>query len=306
MSMPPIFDLQPGTVEEALTYSSTALDSSEVFFGHGTDNAWDEAVQLVLTVAGISLDSDRSVLSQTLDGTMTERINQLLHRRIVERTPLPYLLQRAWFAGLELHCDERAIIPRSPIAELIQSDFKPWYTGPGPRRVLDLCCGGGAIGLAVAHYFSDVSVDLVDADRSALALCRDNRALLNVDERARVIQSNLFDEIPDENYDIILCNPPYVDAVDLADMPAEYLREPELSLGSGSDGLDLTHRILAQAGHHLRDAGLLVLEVGNSWPALEQCYSQVPFTWLEFEHGGEGVFVMTAQEWQKYGSSWRE
>lgn len=292
----------PGTIGEALDYCSAALEQSDVFFGHGTDNAWDEAVQLVLSVAGLPLDSDDGVLPLPLQPADLARIESLLRARIEDHTPLPYLLGKAWFAGLEFHSDPRAIIPRSPIAELILNDFQPWYNGPAPRRVLDLCCGGGCIGLAVAHYFPDVQVDLLDIDAAALALARENATAMGLAERVRILQSDVFTALGEERYDLILSNPPYVDSEDLADLPAEFQHEPELSLGSGRDGLDLTRRILAQAQRYLQPEGLLVVEVGNSWAALEEAYPKVAFTWLEFEYGGHGVFALSAKELQDYGA----
>ncbi|CAA0088658.1 50S ribosomal protein L3 glutamine methyltransferase [Halioglobus japonicus] len=294
---------RPQTVGEALQYCSEALQNSDVFFGHGTDNAWDEAVEMVLYAADLPLDCGEDILPQQLDDSVVTRLLSLLGRRITEQLPLPYLTGRAWFAGLQFHCDQRAIIPRSPIAELIAGEFQPWYSGPAPTRILDLCCGGGCIGLAVAYYFPDAHVDLLDLDGAALQLARENAALLGVEERVRIVQSDLFDALDDADYDLILSNPPYVDAADLASMPAEYHHEPELALGSGADGLNLTRRILDQAGGFLRDNGLLIVEVGNSWPALEEAFPRVPFTWIEFEHGGEGVFALTADELRDFSAS---
>jgi len=285
-----------------MQYCSEALENSDVYFGHGTDNPWDEAVQMVLSIADLPLDSDDGVLPHTLDDKAFASLQALLQRRITERQPLPYLLGRAWFAGLEFRCDPRAIIPRSPIAELILHDFQPWYSGPEPRRLLDLCCGGGCIGLAAAHYFPQVEADLLDIDAEALDLARENAARLGLGSRVRVLQSNLFDALGDERYDLILSNPPYVDADDLASMPAEFHHEPELALGSGPDGLDLARSILAGAAHYLNDTGLLVVEVGNSWMALEEAYPRLPFTWVEFEQGGHGVFALTARELQEYSA----
>jgi ribosomal protein L3 glutamine methyltransferase len=296
----------PHTVGQAMQYCSDVLESSDAFFGHGTDNAWDEAAQMVLAVADLPLDSDDGVLPHPFDDRAMARLRELLRRRITEHLPLPYLLGKAWFAGLEFRCDPRAIIPRSPMAELILHGFQPWYSGAGPARILDLCCGGGCIGLAAAHYFPGAHVDLLDIDGAALELARENTSLLGLESRVSIIQSNLFDALGTVSYDLILSNPPYVNAADLAAMPAEFYHEPAQALGSGADGLDLTRRILSQAGAFLRDDGLLVVEVGNSWPALEEAYPQVPFTWIEFEHGGEGVFTLTARELQEYRNSWRD
>jgi ribosomal protein L3 glutamine methyltransferase len=292
----------PRTIGEALDYCSDALEHSDVFFGHGTDNAWDEAVQLVLSVADLPLDSDDGVLPHPLPLAAFSRIKSLLRARIEHHTPLPYLLGKAWFAGLEFLSDPRAIIPRSPIAELILNEFQPWYSGPAPRRILDLCCGGGCIGLAVAHYYPDVQVDLLDIDAGALALARENADAMGLSDRVNIIQSDVFAALEEVQYDLILSNPPYVDSEDLADLPAEFRHEPEVSLGSGPDGLELTRRILAGAQRYLRPDGLLVVEVGNSWSALEQAYPRVAFTWLEFEHGGHGVFALTGKELQDYGA----
>jgi ribosomal protein L3 glutamine methyltransferase len=282
------------------------LERSDVYFGHGTDNAWDEAAQLVLSVAELPLDSGDAVLPRPLDDAAVTRLRELLQRRVFEHVPLPYLLGQAWFAGLAFHCDTRAIIPRSPIAELILNEFQPWYSGAGPERILDLCCGGGCIGLATAHNFPDARVDLVDIDNEALALARENAKLLGVADRVTIRHSDLFAALADVRYDLILSNPPYVDAADLASMPAEYQHEPELALRSGADGLDLTRRILSSAHEFLRDTGLLIVEVGNSWAALEEVYPHVPFTWVEFEHGGEGVFTLTAAELQQFITGGRQ
>jgi len=295
----------PQTLGAALQYCCDALEDSDAYFGHGTDNAWDEAAAMVLASAELPLDSGAEVLSQHLSAKAAIRLQELLQRRITEHLPLPYLLGRAWFAGVEFRCDPRAIIPRSPLAELILSGFQPWYRG-SVSRVLDLCCGGGCIGLAVAHYFPEAQVDLLDIDSAALALARENATFLGLDDRVSIRQSDLFAAVAGQRYDLILSNPPYVDAVDLAAMPAEFHHEPEQALGSGADGLDLTRRILASAAAFLHDTGLLIVEVGASWPALEQAFPQVPFTWVEFEHGGEGVFILTAQELQDYATSWQE
>jgi ribosomal protein L3 glutamine methyltransferase len=296
---------RPRTVGEALQYCSDALAGAGLCFGHGTDNAWDEAVQLVLSVADLPLDADDGVLPHPLDGEAMAQIELLLQRRIGDHLPLPYLLGRAWFAGLEFLCDERAIVPRSPIAELILNHCRPWYSGPEPGRILDLCCGGGAIGLAAAYYSSGALVDLADIDGDALALARENAARLGLQERVQIMQSDLFASLPAARYDIIFSNPPYVDAAELAAMPAEFRHEPLHALASGADGLDLTRRILAQAADHLAGTGLLVVEVGNSWQALERAYPRVPFTWLEFEHGGLGVFALSAAELQENSASLR-
>jgi ribosomal protein L3 glutamine methyltransferase len=293
----------PHTVGEALEYCAESLTNSDAFFGHGTDNPWDEAVHLVLSVADLPLDSDNGVFPHVLDEEQVAALRNLLCRRIEEHIPLPYLLGRGWFAGLEFLCDRRAIVPRSPMAELILNDFHPWYCGPAPRRVLDLCCGGGCIGLATAHYLPGVRVDLVDLDSDVLNLAQDNIDKLGLADRVTAIQSDLFQALGDKRYDLILSNPPYVSNEDLASMPAEFHHEPGLALGAGSDGLALARSILARALQYLTADGMLVVELGNSWVALEEAYPRVPFTWLEFEHGGHGVFTLSAGELQEFSAS---
>lgn len=293
----------PRTIGEALNYCHDALVAGGVYFGHGTDNAWDESVQLVLSLADLPVDVDRGVLGEPLPADFATRLDALLRRRIQDRVPAAYLTERAWFAGLEFLCDERALVPRSPLAELIEHDFEPWYTGPTPTRILDLCCGGGCIGLAAAWYQPNAQVDLLDLDVHALELAGENAAHLGLSGRVQVRTSDLFDAADPGGYDLILANPPYVNAPDLAAMPAEYRHEPAVGLGSGADGLDVTRRILARAGAYLRPHGVLFVEVGNSWPALEAAYPDVPFTWIEFERGGEGVFTLRAAEWQEYRES---
>lgn len=278
------------------------LEASDASFGHGTDNAWDDAVQLVLHVLDLPIDAPDSVLADPLPDPALERLASLLNKRAVDRQPVPYLTGRAWFAGLEFLCDDRALVPRSPIAELILDGFRPWYAGEGPGRVLDLCCGGGCIGLATAHYFPGAQVDLLDIDEAALSLAHENARHLGLESRVAIRQSDLFEALGEEHYDIILSNPPYVDARDLAAMPAEYHHEPAVGLGSGPDGLDATRQILAGAATFLNPGALLFVEVGNSAEALETAFPQVPFTWLEFERGGHGVFTLSARELQDYSA----
>ncbi len=290
------------TVRDAMDWCVGVLEGSEATFGHGTDNAWDDAVQLVLHALDLPIDTPESALEHPLPDPALERLASLLDKRTVDKLPVPYLTGRAWFAGLEFLCDPRALVPRSPIAELILHGFRPWYAGEGPSRVLDLCCGGGCIGLAAAHYFPEAQVDLLDIDEAALSLARDNARHLGLESRVAIRQSDLFEALGQERYDIILSNPPYVDARDLAAMPAEYHHEPPVGLASGEDGLDVTRRILARAGNFLNPDGVLFVEVGNSGEALEAAFPRVPFTWLEFERGGHGVFTLSARELQDYSA----
>ncbi len=288
------------TVGDGLRWAEACFEEAELYFGHGTDNAWDEALHLVLGSLQLPMESDPSVLDCRINDSEKEQLIRNVRRRVDDRVPVPYLTGRTWFAGLEFKIDRRALIPRSPIAELIERDFAPWYVGPPIRRVLDLCCGSGCIGLAVAAWNPEARVDLVDIDEEALALARENRELLRLEERVEIIHSDLFEALRGRQYDLLVTNPPYVDEEDLATMPPEYRHEPTLALGSGVDGLDITRHILETAVHFLAPDGLLVGEVGNSWVALQEAFPNIPFTWIELERGGHGVFVLTARELAEY------
>ena len=284
------------SVGDSLRWAEACFDEAKLYFGHGTDNAWDEALHLIFGSLKIPLDADPAILDCELSDAEKELVIRNVRRRVDERVPVPYLTGRAWFAGLEFRVDERAIIPRSPIAELIERDFSPWYAGPPISRALDLCCGSGCIGLAVAAWNPQARVDLVDIDTKALALAAENRSLLELEARVELHESDLFQKLRGRQYDLIVTNPPYVDDEDLATMPPEYRHEPALALGAGVDGLDITRRILSDAVHYLSPDGLLIGEVGNSWQALERAFPRLPFTWIELERGGHGVFVLTARE----------
>lgn len=286
----------PQQLGDCLDWVYGLFDASPLFFGHGTDSAWDEAVQLVLQAADLPIESGDEVLANPLDETQRRRIAQWTKRRVDERIPLPYLTGRAWFAGLAFHCDERALVPRSPLAELIARDYQPWWAGAAPRRILDLCCGGGAIGIAAARYNELCEVVLADISADALALAQSNVALHEVGDRVHCIQGDLFEALAGERFDLILTNPPYVDADDLAAMPAEYRVEPPLGLGSGKDGLDLSRRILTEAQTYLDEHGMLFLEVGNSWLALDELLGEQALSWVSFESGGHGVLAAGAGE----------
>jgi ribosomal protein L3 glutamine methyltransferase len=291
------------TVGDCLRWAQTCFEDASLYYGHGTDNAWDEALHLVLGGLKLSLESDPSVLDARLNEAEKTVLIRLVQRRIEERVPVPYLTGRVWFAGIEFKIDRRAIIPRSPIAELIEREFSPWYAGRELHRVLDMCCGSGCIGLAVAAWMPETRVDLADLDSQALSLARENTELLGLQERVELVQSDFFTSLRGRQYDLIVSNPPYVDTDDLNSMPAEYAHEPALALGSGSDGLDAIRVILSRAAHFLAPDGLLVAEVGNSWHSLEQAFPAIPFTWIELERGGHGVFVLTAQELVQAGES---
>ena len=286
----------PVTLAGALERVSSRLDAAGLAFGHGTDNAWDEAVQLGLGALGLDPHSGDEVLEVPLEAADWQRIQSLADQRVEQRVPLAYLLGTGWFAGLEFLCDQRALVPRSPLAELIVEDYAPWWSGAPPDRILDLCCGGGCIGIAAACHAPQAQLVLADIDRDALALAQENVRRHAVGDRVAVRRSDLFDDLAGERFDLILCNPPYVDARDIAAMPAEYRHEPLHALAAGGDGLDLALRILARASAHLSERGLLFLEVGNSWEALDALLPELAFTWLEFSAGGHGVLCISAAE----------
>ncbi|MDO6442460.1 MULTISPECIES: 50S ribosomal protein L3 N(5)-glutamine methyltransferase [unclassified Marinobacter] len=296
----PIDDLH--TVRDYLRFASSQFSASRVFFGHGTDNVWDEAVQLVMRSLHLPLENNTLFLDARLTRGERELVLERIRRRIEERVPMAYLLGEAWFMGMPFHVDERVLVPRSPIGELIENGFQPWLGDKPVGRVLDLCTGSGCIGIGVASVFEEAHVDLSDISQDALAVAASNIELHELSDRVRTIQSDVFASISGK-YDIIVSNPPYVDAEDLADMPEEFHHEPALGLAAGNDGLDIAHRIIAGAAEHLTPGGLLVVEVGNSWVALDEAYPDLPFTWLEFSNGGDGVFAIAEQDLRQWCSN---
>ena len=281
----------PSTLAAAHRAIGAELARHDLCFGHGTDNAFDEAGALLM--GALHLDYDALGQPRQLSRDERERLAALLKRRIVERVPLPYLVGEAWFAGLRFIVDESVLVPRSPIAELIDGAFAPWLIGE-PEEVLDLCAGSGCIGIACALAFPEATVTLTDVSDAAVAVARRNVELHRVADRVEVLRGDLFAPVGDRRFDLIVCNPPYVDAQDLHMLPDEFRHEPVLGLAGGDDGLDFVRRIMARAPHHLTERGLLVCEVGNSADALLRAYPTVPFIWPDFERGGGGVFVVEA------------
>lgn len=282
------------TVGDMLRWSVSRFNDAGIYYGHGTDNAWDEAIALVFHALHLPYEVGQQVIHSNLTTSEKQKIVELVIRRTQERLPVPYLTNKAWFAGLEFYVDDRVLVPRSPIAELIGSRFSPWLYNKPVSRVLDLCTGSACIAIACAYQFEDAEVDALDISEDALEVAQINIESHGMMERVFPMQSNLFSAIPKgPQYDLIVSNPPYVDQEDLDDMPEEYRHEPELGLASGRDGLDLTKRILANAADYLTEEGVLVVEVGNSMVHLIDQFPDVPFTWVNFEHGGDGVFVLT-------------
>ena len=290
------------SIGSMLEYGENLFQQSDIYFGHGTDNAWDEAVYLLSAALDLPPQADRSLLSRSLTSAEQQQIKALFERRVKERVPAPYITHQAWFCSLPFYVDERVIVPRSPIAELIYNQFQPWCP-VAPEKILDLCTGSGCIGIACAYAFEQADVVLSDISADALSVAATNVNRHQVGDRVSTVQSDLFAAFGSEtqpSFDLIVCNPPYVDAQDMANMPDEYRHEPELALASGDDGLDFTRRLLREAPNYLSDQGILIVEVGNSAQALEQAFPEVPFTWLEFSEGDDGVFLLTGAQLRQY------
>ena len=290
------------TVRDFARWGVSRFTHAQIHLGHGTDNAWDEALALIFHGLDIPVELSVELMPQLLDCKLTPTERQtvvtLIETRVHDRLPLPYITGHTFFSGLRFKVDERVLIPRSPIAELIEQGFQPW-AGNGANRVLDLCCGSGCIGIACAVHL-DASVTLADVSTDALEVARQNIASHQVEQQVALVQSNLYDELDGRQFDVIVCNPPYVGAAEFNGLPEEYRHEPALALEGGEDGLDLVRNILDNAAAHLSGDGLLVLEVGNSMVALEQAFPEVPFVWAEFSRGGHGVCMLTRGELQAH------
>ncbi|MBJ3814447.1 50S ribosomal protein L3 N(5)-glutamine methyltransferase [Shimwellia pseudoproteus] len=283
------------TIQDMLRWAVSRFSAANIWYGHGTDNPWDEAVQLVLPTLYLPLDIPEDMRNCRLTSSERHRIVERVIRRINDRIPVAYLTNKAWFCGHEFYVDERVLVPRSPIGELINNQFQGLVDNP-PQLILDMCTGSGCIAVACAYAFPDAEVDAVDISVDALAVAEQNIAAHGMEHNVTPIRSDLFRDLPQVPYDIIVTNPPYVDAEDMDDLPDEYKFEPELGLASGKDGLKLTRRILACAPDYLAENGVLICEVGNSMVHLMERYPEVPFTWLEFDNGGDGVFMLTRQQ----------
>jgi len=293
------------TIRDFIRWGWSRFNEAELFFGHGTDNALDESAYLVLHTLHLPPQVGEAYLDTRLTESERRRVAQILMRRIEERLPAPYLTHEAWYGGMPFYVDERVLIPRSPIIELIEAHFEPWMKPERVNSILDLCTGSGCIAIACAAAFPDASVDAADLSADALDVARINIEHYGMQEQVRPVQSNLFESLKGVRYDIIVSNPPYVDAQDMASLPDEFRHEPELALAAGDDGLDLVFKILYEAMFHLEPNGILIVEVGNSREALEKLLPEVQFLWLEFERGGEGVFLLTADQVREHHELFR-
>jgi len=269
---------------------------SDLYYGHGTSTAFDEAAYIVLTITGDITNTDESVYQKTVNLQDKTRIGECFKRRVEEKIPAAYILGEAWFFGLRFFVNEHVLIPRSPFAELIAEKFDPFLVSDNVRNILDLCTGSGCIGIACATAFPDALVDLADISSDALAVANENIQRHNLKARVNTIESNLLNDVPTQEYDLIVSNPPYVGHEELDGLPEEFNKEPRLGLDGGKMGLDLVHQILFDASEYLTDDGVLYVEVGNSDELLQASYPTVPFLWQEFDYGGHGVFMLTKRQ----------
>ncbi len=284
------------TVRDAILWGEKQLLEADLFFGHGTDNALDEAAALILKTTGRPYQPSEEALAITLSNDEKESVYCIIEKRIKTRQPAAYLLGEALFVGLPFDVDERVLVPRSPIAELIVEQFSPWIEAGKVKRVLDLCTGSGCIAIGCSYAFPEAKVDAVDLSLDALAVCQQNIVKHQKEGVVKAIESDLFKALATERYDIIVSNPPYVCTAEWESLPEEFHHEPDMGFKGGESGLDLVDFILSEAASHLNPGGILVVEVGSSAETLIEKYPKVPFCWLEFEFGGDGVFLLTVEQ----------
>lgn len=282
------------TIRDFIRWGSSEFLRNELTFGHGFASAFDEARYLILHALALPYDWPDDYLDTVLTPPEREQVIDILLLRVKSRQPAAYITRESWFCGLKFYVDERVLVPRSPIAELISDKFEPWVDSHRVHRILDLCSGSGCIAIAAKYHFPDADVFASDLSLDALEVARTNLELHDLVGDITLYESDLFDAIPPQQFDVIVCNPPYVDAVDMANLSDEYHYEPEIGLRAGDDGLLLVDRILAGAGEFLSDHGALFIEVGNSQAALERKFDFLPMTWIEFEFGGGGVCCIGA------------
>lgn len=284
------------TLKDYMRWGASQFLQAELHYGHGMSSALDEAVYLVLRSLHLPVDTPEIYWDGRLTDDEKKAVVSIIRQRIETKKPAAYLMKEGWFAGLPFYINESVLVPRSPIAELVEQQFSPWVDPASVETVLDLCTGSGCIGIACAYAFPSAMVDISDVSSDALEVATINIDRHDVASRVTPIYSDLFESLQGKKYDLIVSNPPYVDAEDMAALSEEFKHEPEMALASGEDGLDITRRILAAAVHYLKPNGVLVVEVGNSQHNLQELMPNLPFQWLEFENGGDGVFLLTAEQ----------
>ncbi len=284
------------SVIDFVRWGGTLFNEANLFFGHGTDNAFDESKVLTFYVLKLPWEVPENYWLARLTLNEKQQVTELFKQRIESRKPAAYLTGEAWFAGIRFKVNESTLVPRSPIAELIAQHYEPWVVPEQVTDVLDLCTGSGCIGIASLQAFPQAHVDLVDISADALAVAQQNIELYALQDVATTIESDLFSALKGKKYDLIVSNPPYVDQIEMEALPAEYQQEPRLGLEAGKDGLDLVRKILAEAATYLKEDGVLIVEVGVSQYYLEAAYPELPLFWFEFEQGGEGVFAIQKSE----------
>ena len=288
------------TIRDWLRFTVSQFEASDIFFGHGTDNSYDEAVWLVMSALHLPHDTLHNFLDAVITEAERKHLAQLIEQRITKRTPTAYLVREAWLRGFKFYVDERVIVPRSFIAELLVDGLQPWIEYPEMvESSADICTGSGCLGILLANAFPNAAIDVVDISPDAIAVANINITNYGLQEQITAIQSDMFSALTGKKYDLIISNPPYVDAPSMTQLPAEYRNEPQLALGSGKAGLDHTHTILREAANYLNDGGILVVEIGHNRDALLEAYPKLPFTWLEVESGNEFVFLLTKEQLTK-------
>jgi len=296
---------KPQTLQQWLDWAERQFQTEKLFYGHGTDNPADEALYLIRYALKSDFDKATSDPNETLSPEQNLAIDDLLSRRIATRKPAAYLVKEAWFAGYPFYVDERVLVPRSPLAELIEEQFNPWIDIGQVTSILDIGTGSGCIAIACALYVPGATVDAVDIQQDALDVASVNIAHFHLESRVKLFQADIYDGLPAHQYDIIISNPPYVSHEEMADLPEEYRHEPVTGLAAGDDGLDCVRKILSGARYYLKPDGIMIVEVGNSQAAVERTWPQIPFVWLEFEYGGEGVFLLEAQHVYEFHEQFR-
>ena len=291
------------TIRDILRFAVSQFNKADLFFGHGTMTAFDDAVCLVLSTLYLPLDQLDSFLDASLTSDEKIQVLHMIERRITEKKPTAYLTKEAWLGDHRFYIDERVIVPRSFIAELLQMQLTPWINDPDKLySALDLCTGSGCLAILLAHAFNNARIDAVDISTAALEVAQRNIADYGLQEKIRLVESDFFSNLGKQRYDLIISNPPYVNAKSMATLPKEYRHEPNIALASGDDGLNAIRVILHQAAHYLTDQGILIVEIGHNRQLLEQAFPQTPFTWLETSAGNEFVFLLRQDQLPKSNS----